>query len=292
MAKRDPTRQALEKLSQIDLRSPEGEQALVEALAHKSNLVVARAAKKIEQNRLLALAEPMARALTRLLEADLNADRGCEAKTALARALCELEVSEQALFVRGVQVKQMEAAYGGPVDTAAELRGLCAVGLVRSHRRQVLEDLAILLSDPEPVARSYAARAVIENGETQGAALLLLHLLKGEEVPDVALDCLSGLFTLCPERAVDYARSYFLSSPADPVWPMALLALGESRRGDALALLLELSPRLVQPADRRALLEAIAITRLDAARNFLREQALNGSKEARETLVRFWGQED
>ncbi|MGE0491928.1 MAG: hypothetical protein AB7S38_22135 [Vulcanimicrobiota bacterium] len=289
MAKRDPTRDALERLSKLDLRSPEGEQALLEALSHKSNLVVARAAKKIEQHRLQALAPNLVTTLTRLFDLDANADKGCEAKTALARALCELEVSEQQLYARGVRLRQIEAAYGGPVDTAAEVRGLCAVGLVRSHRRDVLEDLAILLADPEPVARSYAARAVVENGETQGAALLLSHLLRGEEVGEVALECLTGLFALGGARAVDYIRSYFLTSPADPVWPMALLALGESRRTESLALLLELHPRLAQPEDRRALLEAIAITRLEAAREFLAEQADLGSTEARETLQRFWG---
>ena len=46
------------------------------------------------------------------------------------------------------------------MDTAAELRGVCALGLVRMGYRDVLVELADLLMDPEAQARMMAARSL------------------------------------------------------------------------------------------------------------------------------------
>ena len=265
-----------------------------ESLSSRSALVVAKAAQLAARHRLETLKEPLARAFERFLQAGPSADKGCEAKSALAEALCELEANEEELFLRGLRLVQELPAFGGSMDVAAKVRGLSAISLVRCYRRQVLNDLAEVLCDPEPVARSLAVRAVVENGEWQGGALLKLLLLSGEEVPDVVLEAIAGLFALTPGSAVDFLKRHFLGSSRDPQWPMAVLALGESRLNEALEVLLELYPRQAYSADRKSILEAIALSRLPKGLEFLLglvEQGERDSEQAAETIEKLWGDE-
>ena len=45
---------------------------------------------------------------------------------------------------------QKEGSFGPPVDVAAELRGVCALGLVKIGYGDVLVELTDLLADVEP----------------------------------------------------------------------------------------------------------------------------------------------
>jgi hypothetical protein len=78
----------------------------------------------------------------------VKSDPGCRAKVEIARALYELGEDPAAVFPRGVRHRQMEPVFGGREDTAAELRCVCALGLVRLQSPDALVELAELLADP------------------------------------------------------------------------------------------------------------------------------------------------
>lgn len=287
MARRDPVKEALARLRRLDYRSQQGQAALAEALSHPSSFVVARAANYIMEAGLHQLAADIEKTLERFL--GQVEDKGCEAKIALTRALCELDIASEALFARGIRVVQKERAFPAPVDTAAELRGLCGIGLVRSSRPQVLDDLAELLADPEPAARALAARAVGESGELAGTALLRLLLLSGEQHSEVVLECLSAMLSLDLEGSLPFIRRHYPAG--DPLFPVVALCLGETRRPEALEALQEY--RLgCAPNERKALFEAIALTRLPQALDLLlqvvKEDPQRAADEAAQVIARYF----
>ena len=290
--KRDRAAKTLSLLRLIDPRTEQGQKFLRESLQDRSSLVVSRAARVVTKHALFELREPVVEAFQRYLRAKASADKGCEAKSDLAEALCELEASEEELFLQGSRLVQMEPAFGDPVDTAARLRGLCAIGLVRSGRQEVLNDLAELLNDPEPMTRSLAVRAVSETGERQGSALLRFLLLKGEEVPDVVLEAMSGLFHLSPHDAVDFLQRNFLRSESHPHWSLTVMALGESQSLESLELLLEIFSEVTLSQDRSMVIEALALTRLPKALDFLLDLLAEDHPQgevAASAVEKFWG---
>src|SRR5690348_10394194 len=108
---------------------PEAREQIVTALASKANIVAAKAADIARELNVSGLCSELGEAFIRFLRDPKSADRGCAAKTAIARAALELECPEEELFRLGIRHVQMEGF--GPSDVAAELRGLCALGLVQ-----------------------------------------------------------------------------------------------------------------------------------------------------------------
>lgn len=259
-------------------------------LDHKSSAVVKRAAILVFEHKLESLLEEVRESFERFLKLGPGADKGCEAKTALMKAMCELEFREEDLYLRATTLVQKEFAYGAPPDdVAAELRGLAGIGLVRNYFADVLEVLADLLSDPEARTRSLAAQAILEHGHQAGAALLRLKLRTGEKDSEVLLDCLLGLLLLSPNRGLDFTRDY-LDTLEGSHWEAALLALGQSRSLPALEFLISRYPEQVRPYQKRALLEAVALNRSEEALAFLREQAQSEESSATELLKSYWGE--
>ncbi len=76
-----------------------------------------------------ALSLPDLLAAFRRFLADPSKDKGCLAKIAIAEALTRLEHEEAEIFLEGIRHMQREPVWGGTEDTAAWLRGLCAIGL-------------------------------------------------------------------------------------------------------------------------------------------------------------------
>lgn len=295
MAKKDPAQKMLQLLRLYEPGTDSGRQLLEKGLDDRSSLVVARAAKLAAQHQARDTLPTLGQTFGRFLEAGSSADKGCEAKQALAEALCELEASEEKLYLQGLELVQMEAAFGGPVDTAPRVRGLCAVGLARCRTSGFLNHLAQALADPEPACRTLAVRAVCEHGDYQGESLLRLMLLKGEEVPDVVLEALAGIFHFSGPGALDFLTRHFLKSSRDQRWSLAILAMGESRLPESLELLKTEYSRQPLAADKRSVLEAMALTRLPAARSFLLDLVAQGElagKQAQETLRKLWDDED
>jgi HEAT repeat protein len=268
MPKFDPVADALAKLKALDASSPEAAAELTKALQSKSNLVAARAAMIIHDNILTAFADELVKAFERFMAQPMKLDKGCHALTAIAKALFELNADADATFFRGIRHFQAEPVWGGSQDTAAELRGYCALGLVRMNHRDVLNELADLLMDPEPTARHMAARAIGYNQDPAGAPLLRLKILAGDANYDVTTECLSSLVKLTPAKSVEFIGRLLDHHEAD-LREAAILALGESRQPAAWELLRDRYDREMLAEVRKVLLLAMAMTRHAAAVDFL-----------------------
>jgi len=242
----------------------EGCRALAAALGHKVNLIVARAAKIAGEAGLKELVPQMVAAFERFMVNPAGSDKGCAAKQALAMALYEIGSDNVATFLAGIHHVQMEPVFGGAVDSAAELRGACAMGLVRMGYRDVMNELAALLADAEPVARIAAARAAAYTGSDLVVPLLRLRALCPDPEPDVAGECFLAMLKLAPGKALEFV-SRFLDGNDAALRDAAALAIGASRHSQAFAVLRQ-HWRPALPAEfRRTLLLAMATIRTPEA---------------------------
>jgi HEAT repeat protein len=247
-------------------RSAESLAALRAALAGGNPFPAAKAAKLAGQLELAELGPDLAAAFDRMLAGN-EADAGCTAKADIAEALYKLGHDDAAVFLRGIRHVQMEPVFGGRVDTAVDLRGACAFGLVRIGYRDVLVELADLLADPEAPVRISAARALAYRGGKDAVPLLRLRILTGDK-PEVMGECLSALLRIAGPGALPFAAR-FLEHRDHEVAEAAALAIGASRLEEAFADLREWVERVVTPVLRRAGLVAIATLRRDAALDYL-----------------------
>lgn len=241
-------------------------------LGSRHSLAVAKAARLASERELAATLEAdLAAAFDRFASNGSETDKGCHAKREIAEALQTARAIAAPLFLRGVRLRQPEKAFGGPVDTAVGVRAACAMGLVRMHHPAAMDELAELLADPEPGARLAAARAIGYAEDRRGAPLLRFKALSGDEDPAVTAECVSGLLAMSPESAVPFAARLLEASRDAALRESVALALGESRRPEALEPLrafYEASAR--RSAELRpTVLSAIALLRHDAAYDFL-----------------------
>ena len=111
-------------------------------------LLVAAAAKWVADDASRTMFEEFGAAFDRLCDKGAQRDPGCRGKLALLSALYDLDRWDAA-FERGVRYVQAEPQWGGSVDTAASLRGLCGMALAHFLRSDALDVLGELLADPE-----------------------------------------------------------------------------------------------------------------------------------------------
>ena len=241
---------------------------LVKFLASKTNLIAAKAADLAREANLKSLQPQLEEAFHRFMKNPTTTDKGCPAKQAIASALYELGCDAQEVFLTGIHHFQPEGSYGGAVDTAAELRGLCALGLVRMAYRDVMTELVTLLADPSHQARIMAARAIAYAGRDEGALLLRLKILTGDRSDDVTAECLLALANLSRTRALSFIQPY-LQSRNPSLAEAAAMALGEMRHESALNLLLAEWQRSPFPESRKSLTLPIALSRLPQSLDFL-----------------------
>jgi hypothetical protein len=135
----------------------------------------------------------------------------------------------------------------------------------------VLVDLAHLLADPEAPVRVSAARALAVHGRDGGIPLLHLKALAGDAEPRVVAECLLSVLRLDPRDGLAFVASFF--DRGDAAAEAAAVALGESRRADALPLLRGWLDRAAHRGLARVALLAIASLRRDEAVDLLLELA-------------------
>jgi HEAT repeat protein len=238
------------------------------ALTARSSFAVAAAAELVHasDSELLAL---LPQAFDRFLGSADQSDKGCAAKTAIARALERVESDEESVFRRGLLHVQKEPVFGGRQDTAVELRGICALGLARISPPGVLSLLAELLADPEHGARTAAARALGCTGQDGAVPLLRYKALLGDDEPLVLAECLTSLLCIEQAAAVPFVRR-FLDPDDEQRADAAALALGQSRLPEAVPLLKEYAeaPPLLS---RKAALVGLAMLRRTEATDYLLE---------------------
>ena len=271
MSKNDPIESALEAVGQLrHSASPADAQAeLCKYLGHRSNLVVAKAAKIAGELRASLVTSQLVEAFGRMMKDPAKLDKRCAALTEIVAALYELDYTEPEVYLRGLHHVQMEPSFGDPVDAAAALRGISAQGLLRTRYPQALQEVLLLLLDPEPPTRLGAVRALGTNGGNAGQLLLRFKVLTGDAEPEVLGECFSALLTA--EGGLAFVMR-FIDDDAVETAEAAIWALGQSRLAAAFALLAEKWGRTADRALRKVLAAAMAASRLPDAMDFLCSQ--------------------
>jgi HEAT repeat protein len=238
------------------------------ALARKNNHLVATAAQVAGEREIAALEPDLVQAFGRFMADPLKTDKGCAAKAAIAEALYQIGAIQEGLFLQGIRHVQLEPVYGGRQDTAARLRGVCAMALVRMGYPQVMIELAYLLADHELDARIAAVRAIAYGRSEAGVPLLRFKVLGGDDDPRVLYECFGALLKLAPETSLPFVAG-FLDHANAAIAEGAALALGESRLSEAFEFLRTAWGSMFDPDRRNAVLLAIAMLRSEQALDFL-----------------------
>lgn len=250
----------------------------------KAMTVSAAAARAGDEGRHDLLPD-LAAALRKFLGLPTKNDKGCRAKLALLDALDQLDSEDDDLLFLALRHVQMEACWGPPIDTAANLRANAALALARRRPPGLAIELTDLLVDPAVEARRGAVKALAELGNPESVALLRLKALTGDDEPDVVGGCLSGLMQLDPERSFPLVERFlYREDPA--IAEEAALALGDTRMIEAFQALRRCWDSSPQKSVRTALLLPIALTRCDDAFDFLIEVVLNEVQDVASEALR------
>lgn len=256
-------------------REPESTGKLRAALAGPHSLVVARAANLVREHALEGFAGDLQAAFERFVAAPAKSDLGCRARLATLEALDYAEHADPQPFLEATRVVQLEPAWGPPVDTAVGLRARGVLGLSRVGHPDLPIVAGRLLADPASPVRQAAADALAARQDRSAAGLLLFRWAVGDEDPLVILACMSGLLQLAPDEALPRIGAA-LSGPDAAEREAAALALGQSKRDDALGLLLAAFPESPEAGDRATILRAIGLHRSDRALDALLEVVATG----------------
>jgi hypothetical protein len=262
--------------------SPEAaEPKLAKALNLRNNFLVAKAAGVTMHHHLTSLTPGMVAAFPRFLENASKSDPQCWAKNALAKALAAFEYQEPETFLSGMRHIQMEPVWGGSVDTAGTLRGICALAFVQcrevnSHR--VLIHLTPLLADKELSVRVNAARAIEQVGTDSAALLLRLRAELASDGPELLGACYAGVLALEGPAAISWVAQFL--PPEDDPSAEAALAIAQTHTPEAFQLLRTTFTRARDAWFRIAVLSAIALTRQQEATDWLLDLIANEESHA------------
>lgn len=305
MAKSRILEQLLAQLEQVRVASNLTESAITlrHILSSKHAVAIAQAAKWIGETGQTEMIPDLVAAFKRCMTKPSETDPGCTAKLNLAEALYHLDYRDETFFLQGIRYVQNDPVWGGSDDTAAALRGVCALALVRLNYAQVMNELADLLADAKPEARMAAARAIAYSEDQAGVPLLRLRIKIGDAAP-VLSECFLALLKLSPDSSMALVRSFLqphavreesdvveaaiqalsksklleafeilrqwmMHRDSSEVAELAALGLGESRLPEAFAILREWWTATHSPTLRQTALMSIALLRQDEAIAFL-----------------------
>jgi len=263
-----------EQLAALDDLRCQGLEAAVDplrkALGHRNNFIVAKAADIVRELNLAQLTPEVLSAFDRFFADPIKTDPQCWAKNAVSRALAASEHQDAAVFLRGMRHIQLEPVWGGRADTAATLRGTCALALVQCRsmsEADLLTNLVELFGDKEKSVRVDALRAVEQVGSSAASLLLRLKAILGTDEPEVLGAAYSGVLHIEGPATIPWV-SRFLAT-ADDAAGEAALAIAGTHSPKALAALRKHFAEESDPWFRSVLLSAIALTRQDEALEFL-----------------------
>jgi len=258
---------------------------LRKALAHRNNYIVGKAADIARELRRTELIPELLAAYDRFFTDPIKTDPQCWAKNALSRALSELECGDPEVFLRGLRHIQLEPIWGGQSDTAGTLRSTCAHALVACRglpERELLTYLIELFRDREKTVRVEAARAMESVGSQSAALLLRLRATLASDDPEVLAACFSGVLAIEGVSAIPWAEGYLAAG--DEVAAEASLAIAGTHSLEGFAVLQARFQGVRDPWFCPVLLSAMALTRQQAAYDFLFELIRSASGHAEAAL--------
>jgi hypothetical protein len=278
-----------EQIAALDSLRQQTPEACIEplhrALEHRNNFVVAKAADLVRVFQLPQLIPELLTAFNRFFDNPVKTDPQCWAKNALSRTLAGFEYQDTEVFLRGIRHIQLEPVWGGSSDTAGTLRATCALALVQCRRLlepDLLVHLVELFADKDKSVRIEAARAVEQVGSPSAALLLRLRAVLGADEPEVLGACYSGILRLEGASALPWIGRFLASS--DDAAAEAALAIAGTHSPQAFNILRERFAEEADPWFRSVLLSAIALTRQDAASEFLIDLVSSESLHAEAAL--------
>ncbi len=270
MARRPPLEDRLTQLAALRHESDTAvvQRELGKCLRDRSHHLVGKAAALTAELELEDLADALTDAFDRFMVDPTRTDKGCVAKTAIARALVDLEVRAAEELLCGVRHRQPEPAWGGPVDTAVPLRAACAEGLLVARHPDLILELTELLVDPETNARLAAVRVLAASGRPEAEPLLRLKAHLGDRENEVTSEVLTGLLAITPRRSLTFVET-FLGGEDSAVVEAAAMALGTSRLEEAVPVLKKRYADCREYRLRQTLLIAVSMLRREPGFDFL-----------------------
>jgi hypothetical protein len=197
-------------------------------------------------------------------------DPMCRAKAGLIRAMLHLEAdSERAAYDRGRRYVQNEPGYGGPTDTAAELRGLCVLGLVRARHPDASVYAAEALADPQRATRLGATHAIAELPPDAALPLLRFKLALSDDAPEITGAVFAAFLDLAPTLALSLAPELLHGEDGEAI----ALALGESKKREAFPALRDAMPGV----EASVVFVAMSLLRDEEATAYLLDVVANGA---------------
>jgi hypothetical protein len=175
----------------------------------------------------------------------------------------------------------MEPVWGGKSDTAGTLRATCALALVQCRslsETDLLAHLIDLVADKDKAVRLEVMRAIEQVGSPAASLLLRLRAVLGSDEPEVLGACYGGILRLEGVRAIPWVAGFLAS--ADEIAGEAALAIAATHSPDGFNALRERLRDAKDPWWRSVLLSAVALTRLDAAMEFLLDLVRTESLDA------------
>jgi HEAT repeat protein len=241
---------------------------LQNALLGSNNYLAAQAAAVIGKQKIDSLTPDLLAAYDFFIYDGAKRDKGCLAKTAVIKALVDLNAYEEPLYRDGACYVQMEPVYGGQADTAADLRSQCALALLEIGYGDILFVLVELLEDKELQCRMTAVSALVALGSEQSELLLRLKCLAGDSDPKVVDNCFAGLLEINLDRSLPFVAR-FVEGEDEVLAESAALALGETADLRAFKHLHKVWQSTVSEKKRTSLMLPIALTRQEKAFQFL-----------------------
>lgn len=261
------------------------DQALRAALSDPHYRLIATAAAYAGDGLRYDLEPDLIAAFRRLADGPHTQDPQCTAKGTIARALVALDCTEVEFYLAGIRLHQREPVWGGSQDTAVDCRLTCAMGLAATAYARALPELTRLLADPEPRVRAGVMEAIACCEPIAAESVLRTKAQAGDPEPEVIGACLLALLRLESDPCTRFVGG-FLDQADATLRELAALALGESRRPDAL---LELRQRWdaapFKGAAERALLKGAVLHRSPEAFAWLLELAAEGERRIAERVA-------
>jgi hypothetical protein len=256
-------------------------------LTHKSNFLVAKAARITREHDHRTLTPDLVQAFHRFLVDAATTDPQCWAKNALIETLAAFDYQEPEPFLAGIEHHQLESTWGGQVDTAGPLRGQSALALVTCRgmsSHQVLHLLTPLFADVDLPVQVNAARAVEQIGTDSSVLLLKLRAELASGAPELLGACYSGVLRLEGPAALPWATRFLNPKSPDEASTEAAFAIADLRTEAAARALIATHKQTRDRDFRDTLLTALALTRHETAIDFLFTLIAEGNPTAREAL--------